>query len=187
MVAVPCDYLRLEISQIQMSLLSDSPYFVEAPFQSDGWRDMLTRKTAGNKVHAGQTAHKEHPRIEDARIEDARVEDARIEDARHLIGTMRKKNINKFQVLKRSSDWTNEYKRANVSLYEVLYLKDSVLYQGHSIPVNIDAIYARAYNPTHVLCNMHEHGVKSKWQQMSVPKSTTQNAKDQVLWKLSGM
>ena len=84
-----------------MSLLSDSPYFVEVPFHSDGWRVMLTRKKAGSKV--------------DNYPSDQLIENARIEDARQLLSKMRHTNIIKFKNLQNSRDWTNRFSQARMS------------------------------------------------------------------------
>ena len=181
MVAVPCDYLRLEISQIQMSLLSDSPYFVEAPFHSDGWREMLTRKTAVKKVHAGQNSLKGMTKREIDSLSG--VETA--QQAHQSKLDRREKDCNYFRILQQHKDkWTGDFRHATKQMYEVLYLKDNILYQGHSIAYDIYRHENNIYNPHDVECDMHERGESSsRTIQMDVPRRLPSDAKDAVLWR----
>ena len=165
-----------------MSLLTDSPYFVEALFHSDGgWRDMLTRKTAGNKVHAGQNAHNG---VKTGKIDSqSGVETA--EEARQSKLDRRENDCNYFRVLQQHTDkWTGDLRNATKQMYEVLYLKDNILYQGHSIAYDIYRHEDNVYNCWDVLCDMHVHGESSsKIIQMGVPQRLPSKSKNQVLWR----
>jgi len=151
-----------------MSLLSDSPYFVQAPFQSDSWRHYFTRKTEAEKVENNPNGTESKWGVS--------KELNRVRALSHAQFI----KLNKLQEL-----WSNEFKNARKGLYEVLYLKNNILYQGHSVPINIhrDSRGDLAQSPEAVLCELHESGDNMKnWTKMWVPKYSNKNQKDQVLW-----
>ena len=70
-------------------------------------------------------------------------------------------------------------------LYECLYMKNAILYQGNSL---FHDIYRNENRPPitetkSVICQMHECGTKNRLIKMRVPKKSNELKREYVLWR----